>query len=94
MKIHLYEYNKMDDIDITDSVFSLSNYNLGDDSITSSSINLMSFENYYIYIGLFVCFLFAGLFLYRHYQNKKESEPLDSVCEGGFCNMNNKDLEV
>lgn len=75
----------MDNIDITDSTFSLENFSLGNDNIIQTNV-----ENYYlIYIGLFIIVLFVGFLSYRYYKTSyKQENNGDIDCEGGFCNMN------
>jgi hypothetical protein len=72
----------MDEIDITDSAFSL---NIPE---TNEIININggSSNDYttFIYIGIAVLVLFIGMFVYKYYNKKNNMD-----CEGGFCTMNN-----
>jgi len=57
----------MDNIDITDPNFSLSNTNLLSDNTFMNYTNSLWF-----YIAAVVFILFLGLIFYRYYQNKKQ----------------------
>ena len=57
----------MENIDITDPNFALSNSNSFFDNTVFNYVNPL-----WIYIGLFLLLLFAGLIFYNYYQSKKQ----------------------
>jgi len=61
---------KMDNIDITDSAFSLENVSLG------LGDNINNENSYYFYLGLVILF-FIGFIIYRYYQNKYKQNNLN-----------------
>jgi hypothetical protein len=79
----------MDQIDITDSNFSLNNVN----NLVSNNA-IMDYTNpLWIYIGVFVFFIFAGLIFYKYYQSKKNTynQVEQPCCNEEIYNENNKD---
>jgi hypothetical protein len=82
----------MDNIDITDSAFSL---DIPSNSIDiNSTIGITSQNNYmmYIYIGIASLILLGGIYIFKMYQAKKNSQTNENSldCPGGFCMMNEK----
>ena len=76
----------MDSIDITDVDFSLENY----DTNYGLSSNINNDGNDYkifMYIGIIIFIGLIGIFIFKYYQNKKQSEV---DCTGGFCTLNNQ----
>lgn len=71
----------MDNIDITDSTFSLnmpySSNNLDIDN------NIINHNFFFILAGL----SFVGLLIYKYFQTKNNENYENLDCEGGFCTM-------
>jgi hypothetical protein len=78
------QYN-MDGIDITDSAFALDVPNV--DSILTAGGDGSTDYTVYMYIGFAILVVIIGLFIYKFYQNKNNSEQ-EEDCPGGFCTMN------
>ena len=83
-----YQYNKMDNIDITDSTFSLDvpyiNKDISGGGITNNYIM-------FIYISAAILIAFIGIFIFKFYQNKNKIS-----CDGGggFCTMEKCPREI
>lgn len=77
----------MENIDITDPNFSLSNNSNFVTNYTNSS---------WIYIGAFIFILFAGLIFYKYYQNKTQTytDNINNQIEHPNEVYNNKNDEV
>lgn len=75
----------MDNIDITDSAFSLEVPDLN--NIISSGGSSTTDYTMFIYIGAAILIAIIGMFIFKFYQNKKDSS--DDTCPGGFCTMGN-----
>lgn len=81
----------MDSIDITDSAFTLevpdTNQIIGSSNMIGGSSNDYTM---YIYIGVALLLIVVGMYIFKLYQNKKNTqyngENLD--CPGGFCTIN------
>ena len=70
----------MENIDITDPTFSL-NSNLLNNNVNLGSSNiLMDYDNsVWIFIGIFILVFVSGIFMYKYYQNKKETSQLEHL---------------
>ncbi len=77
----------MDSIDITDSAFSLNIPNVNE--IIPTHI-ISSDYSTYIYIGIASLILLIAFFIFKYYQNKKNTQQSNNNldCPGGFCPMN------
>jgi hypothetical protein len=74
----------MDDIDITDTAFSLAFNNATTNTpITDNTI--------FIYIGASILIIFIFMFAYKFYTDKP-AKQIQMDCQGGFCTMNDKHL--
>jgi len=84
----------MDSIDITDLEFSLENSDIN--SPISSEGSTIKDYSLFIYIGGAILIIIIGMFIYKYYQNKKQSQPNmnDLDCEGGFCTMNTNSSDI
>ena len=75
----------MDNIDITDSAFSLDIPNIN--NVVASDIGGSSNDyTMFIYIGAAILVALIGMFIYKFYQNKQRNND-NMDCTGGFCNM-------
>ena len=77
----------MDAIDITDSAFSLGIPSVNEAISGESGINDYTI---FIYIGAAILVAFIGMFVYKFYMNKTQSDVEQSDCPGGFCTMDNR----
>jgi hypothetical protein len=77
----------MDDIDITDSAFSLGIADTNDVITTGGGLNDYTM---FIYIGSAILIAIIGMFVYKFYINKKANDNQQLDCEGGFCTMGDK----
>ena len=75
----------MDNIDITDSAFSLEVPDLN--NIISSGESIITDYTMFIYIGAAILIAIISMFIYNFYQNKRNNQ--DKNCSGGFCTMGN-----
>ena len=75
----------MDNIDITDSAFSLEVPDLN--NIISSGESIITDYTMFIYIGAAILLAIICIFIYNLYQNKINNQ--DENCSGGFCTMGN-----
>jgi hypothetical protein len=75
----------MDNIDITDSAFSLEVPDLN--NIISSGESIITDYTMFIYIGAAILLAIICIFIYNFYQNKRNNQ--DENCSGGFCTMGN-----
>lgn len=75
----------MDNIDITDSAFSLLN-----ETVTNSIVAPDADDSSYLYVGIAVVVAIIGFIVYKIYYKANNAGSED--CEGGFCTMdgNNK----
>ena len=79
----------MDNIDITDSAFSLEmpvKHLAGGNLSGGNSVD----NTIFLYIGAAVLLAFASMFIYKFYMNKHSNHHNQLDCEGGFCTMNNQ----
>lgn len=74
----------MDNIDITDSAFSL---DVSDLNNISSGESIITDYTMFIYIGAAILIAIISMFIYKFYQNKINNQ--DEKCSGGFCTMGN-----
>jgi len=81
----------MDNIDITDTTFSLDVPDIN--QIMGSSGGSVSDYTMYIYIGAAILIIIIGMFIFKFYQNKKK-EQIDNDCPGGFCTMNENPRDI
>jgi hypothetical protein len=81
----------MDNIDITDTTFSLDVQDIsqfmggGDGSVSDYTV--------YIYIGAAILVVIIGMFIFKFYQNKKREQTGDD-CSGWFCTMNDPPRDI
>lgn len=75
----------MDNIDITDSAFSLAVPDLN--NIISSGESIITDYTMFIYIGAAILIAIISMLIYKFYQNKRNNQ--DETCSGGFCTMGN-----
>jgi hypothetical protein len=78
----------MDEIDITDSAFSLEIPDLNNIVHTGGNV---TDNTMFIYIGAAILVAFIGMFVYKFYMNKQSENANKNLdCEGGFCNMSDR----
>lgn len=75
----------MDAIDIRDSAFSL---DVPDTNEVINTDYVAKDYMVYIYISAAILIMLVGMFIYKFYKIKKENNPQQNYCEGGFCTMN------
>lgn len=82
----------MDNIDITDSTFSLDVPDINQISESSGGGSVSDYTMY-IYIGAAILVIIIGMFIFKFYQNKKK-EQIGDDCPGGFCTMNENPRDI
>lgn len=80
----------MENIDITDPNFALSNTNF------DCKNTILNYANpLWIYVGIFIFTFFAALIFFNYYQAKKQTDNKDKLhCPDEFYNMNNTNIET
>jgi hypothetical protein len=80
----------MENIDITDPNFALSNTNLDYNNTILNYANPL-----WIYVGIFIFVFFSGIIFYNYYQTKKQTYNKDKLnCPDEFYNINNTNIET
>lgn len=79
------------DIDIADPAFSLGIGGVND--VITSNID-MSDYTMFIYIGAAILVAVIGMFIYKFYVTKQNSENKSLDCEGGFCTMGQRPINA